>query len=91
MVALFVDRPAGLDAGDAALAFNGADATLLGGFYAQIAAGVLLIGSSSMLARELRLAGATERSGVEPGHEGEGRRGKGKRALRRTDAGGARA
>jgi hypothetical protein len=57
-VALIVDRPAGLDPGDAAVSFEGVRATLIGGFYAQIAAGVLLIGSSSLLARELRLAGA---------------------------------
>jgi hypothetical protein len=57
-VALIVDRPAGLDPGDAAVSFESVRATLIGGFYAQIAAGVLLIGSSSLLARELRLAGA---------------------------------
>jgi len=57
-VALIVDRPAGLDPGVAAVSFEGVRATLIGGFYAQIAAGVLLIGSSSLLARELRLAGA---------------------------------
>ncbi|KAA0266565.1 MAG: hypothetical protein EDQ89_12195, partial [Acidobacteria bacterium] len=56
-VALVIDRPAGLDPGDAAVSFEGVRATLIGGFYAQIAAGVLLIGSSSLLARELRLAG----------------------------------
>ena len=59
MVALIVDRPAGLDPGDAAIAFEGAKAKLIGGFYAQIAAGVLLIGSSSVLAREIRLATVT--------------------------------
>ncbi len=93
VVALVVDRPAGLDPGDAALAFNGVNATLLGGFYAQIAAGILLIGSSSLLARELRLADATEPSRREPGREGERKRGTGKGALRRPgpDAGGARA
>jgi hypothetical protein len=58
LVALIVDRPAGLDPGDAAIAFQGVHATLIGGFYAQIAAGILLIGSSTLLARELRLAAA---------------------------------
>jgi hypothetical protein len=58
VVALLVDRPAGLDPGAAAVSFEGVRATLIGGFYAQIAAGVLMIGSSAMLARELRLAGA---------------------------------
>ena len=91
VVAILVDRPAGLDAGDAAFAFDGVRATLLGGFYAQIAAGVLLIGSSSLLARELRLAGATESAG-QP-ERGRTRR-EGRRALRRPpdpDAGGVRA
>ena len=60
VVALIVDRPAGLDPGDAALAFEGVKAKLIGGFYAQIAAGVLLSGSSSLLARERRLAAAAE-------------------------------
>ena len=34
VVALIVDRPAGLDPGDAAIAFQGVHATLIGGFYA---------------------------------------------------------
>ena len=91
IVAILVDRPAGLDPGDAANAFEGVRATLLGGFYAQIAAGALLIGSSSLLARELRLAGATE-SAAQP-ERGRSRRA-GRRALRRPpdpDAGGVRA
>jgi hypothetical protein len=91
VVAILVDRPAGLDAGDAAFAFDGVRATLLGGFYAQIAAGVLLIGSSSLLARELRLTGATESAG-QP--ERARSRREGRRALRRPpdpDAGGVRA
>jgi hypothetical protein len=61
-VALLVDRPAGLDPGDAAVAFDGVRATLIGGFYAQIAAGILLIGSSTLLGRELRPAAAPERA-----------------------------
>jgi hypothetical protein len=60
VVGLVVDRPAGLDPGTAAQEFEGVDATLLGGFYAQIFAGVLLTASSLMLGRELRLAGATK-------------------------------
>ncbi len=88
VVAIVVDRPAGLDTGDTALAFEGVKATLLGGFYAQIAAGVLLIGSSSLLGRELRLAGATERAKPD--------RGRKRRERRRTvppsaDTGGVRA
>jgi hypothetical protein len=91
VVAILVDRPAGLDPGDTAFAFEGVRATLLGGFYAQVAAGVLLIGSSSLLARELRLAGATE-SAARP-ERGRSRR-EGRRALRPPpdpDAGGVRA
>ena len=63
MVAIVVDRPEGLDPGDAAVSFEGVKATLIGGFYAQIAAGALLIGSSSLLARELRFAGSTRWAG----------------------------
>ncbi len=87
VVALVVDRPAGLDPGDAAVSFEGVRATLIGGFYAQIAAGVLLIGSSSLLARELRLAGSTRRVPA------PGRRRATKRALpgRAAGTGGARA
>ncbi len=81
VVALLVDRPAGLDPGDAALAFEGVKAKLIGGFYAQIAAGVLLIGSSSLLARELRLAGAAKRV---PAHSPER---EAKPKLRRRTAG----
>ena len=62
VVALVVDRPAGLDPGVAAVSFEGVRASLIGGFYAQIAAGVLLTGSSLLLARELRLAGARRRA-----------------------------
>lgn len=64
LVALIVDRPAGLDPGETAVAFEGVRATLIGGFYAQIAAGILLIGSSTLLARELRLATGSQRSPV---------------------------
>ena len=59
VVALVIDRPAGLDPGNASQAFEGVKATLLGGFYAQIFAGLLLAISSLMLGRELRLANAT--------------------------------
>ncbi|MFN8113757.1 MAG: hypothetical protein U0R51_11230 [Solirubrobacterales bacterium] len=84
VVALVVDRPAGLDPGDAALAFEGVKAKLIGGFYAQIAAGVLLIGSSSLLARELRLSGATKRVPSRRSERGEAKEPR----LRRRAAGG---
>jgi hypothetical protein len=56
LVALLHDRPAGLDTGDRPLEYEGVKATLVGGFYAQIAAGLALIVSSLLLGRELRLA-----------------------------------
>lgn len=55
-VSLIVDRPAGLDTGDLAIAYQGVEARLLGGFYAQIFAGLLLGASALLLGRELRLA-----------------------------------
>jgi len=58
VVALVIDRPAGLAPGDVAAAYEGVEATLIGGFYAQIAAGLVLTVASSLLARELRLAAA---------------------------------
>lgn len=59
VVGLLVDRSSGQDPGNAAQAFEGVKATLLGGFYAQIFAGSLLVVSSLMLGRELRLVHAT--------------------------------
>lgn len=57
VVALVHDRPTGLDPGDRPQAYEGVAATLVGGFYAQIAAGVVIVASSLLLARALR-AGA---------------------------------
>ena len=57
-VGLIVDRPAGLDPGEAATVYEGVSASLLGGFYAQIFAGLLLAASALLLGRQLRLAGA---------------------------------
>lgn len=57
-VALIVDRPAGLDTGELAMRYQGVEARLLGGFYAQIFSGLLLATSAVLLGRELRLAGA---------------------------------
>jgi hypothetical protein len=50
------DRPAGLDTGDRPLEYEGVKATLVGGFYAQIAAGLALVVSSLLLGRELQVA-----------------------------------
>ena len=61
-VSLLVDRPAGLDRGGLDLAYDGVQATLLGGFYAQLFSGLLLVVSSLLLARELKLAPAPRES-----------------------------
>ena len=81
LVTLLIDRPAGLDTG-LEQAFDGVRAILLGGFYAQLFAGVLLIAASLLLARELRPSAAAEKAPARPG----------RRSLRRpSKAEGARA
>ena len=62
VIAVVVDVPKGLDEGDAAIAYEGASATLLKGFWMQIAAGVVLIACGLMLPRYLRPAPATARA-----------------------------
>ena len=62
VVSLLIDRPAGLDRGGLDLAYDGVQATLLGGFYAQLFSGLLLVVSSLLLARELKLAPAPRES-----------------------------
>jgi hypothetical protein len=57
-VGVLVDRPAGLDEGGAATAYEGAEAVLLEGFWAQLAAGAALIASGPLLAARLRPQGA---------------------------------
>lgn len=52
-VALAVDAPKGLDEGSAALAYESASASLLSGFWLQIAAGSVLIACGLMLPRAL--------------------------------------
>ena len=42
-ISLIVDVPKGLDEGEAAVAYEGAEAMLLGGFWAQLACGALLL------------------------------------------------
>jgi hypothetical protein len=59
LVSLLVDRPAGLDTGDFEQSFDGVEAALLGGYYAQLFAGALLVAASLLLSREL--AGAPEK------------------------------
>jgi hypothetical protein len=53
-VAILVDVPAGLDEGSAATEYQGAEATLLEGFWAQVAAGATLILCGPLLAAHLR-------------------------------------
>jgi hypothetical protein len=53
-VTLIVDLPKGLDEGTASVAYEGASASLLEGFWMQIAAAVVLIGCGLLLPRYLR-------------------------------------
>lgn len=55
-VALIVDVPEGLDEGTAAVAYDGAEAHLLEGFWVQIAAAAVLIATGLLLPRYLRPA-----------------------------------
>lgn len=49
-LSLLVDMPKGLEEGEAAIAYEGAKATLQGGFWAQLAAGALLIALAPLAA-----------------------------------------
>jgi hypothetical protein len=53
-VAIFVDRPAGLDEGDLNRDFTGVEAKLLGGYWMQIFAGAGLAITSFLLAGEIK-------------------------------------
>lgn len=53
-ISLLVDRPEGLREGLAATTYEGATATLLGGFWVQLASGVTLVVSGPLLAVHLR-------------------------------------
>jgi hypothetical protein len=61
-VSILVDWPKGLDEGAAATSYEGAKAALLEGFWAQLAAGLVLIVSGPLLAAHLRPRTAEERS-----------------------------
>lgn len=54
VVSLAIDAPKGLDEGAAAVTYESAHATLLSGFWLQIAAAVVLIGCGLLLPRALR-------------------------------------
>ncbi len=55
-IAVFIDRPAGLDEADTAISFVGAEARLLGAFWVQIFAGVVIAACGPLLALNLRPA-----------------------------------
>jgi hypothetical protein len=87
LVGLLHDRPTGLDTGDRPLEYEGVAATLVGGFYAQLAAGVLIMVSSLLLGRELRASTGAEPA-PRPSRSPSRRR---LRLRRRTGVQGARA
>jgi hypothetical protein len=58
VVTLAIDLPKGLDEGSAAVAYEGAKASLLEGFWSQLAAGVVLIACAPLLGLYLRPGGA---------------------------------
>jgi hypothetical protein len=57
-ISVAIDAPQGLDEGSAALAYEGAEARLLEGFWIQVACGAVLIAAGLMLPRRLRSARA---------------------------------
>ncbi|UJA19127.1 hypothetical protein HJD18_02160 [Thermoleophilia bacterium SCSIO 60948] len=60
VVGLAIDRPAGLDPGEAANAYEGVEAALLDGFWAQLAAGFALLFTGPLLALSLSAAPRSE-------------------------------
>jgi hypothetical protein len=60
-VSLVVDAPAGLDEGETGIAYEGATATLIEGFWVQIAAAAVLIAAGALLPRQLRPEAAARR------------------------------
>jgi hypothetical protein len=65
VISLAVDVPKGLDEGPAAVAYEGASASLLEGFWMQIATAVVLIACGLLLPRYLRPASARATKAVE--------------------------
>ncbi len=55
-VALIIDLPKGLDAGRAGLSYSGTEASLEGGFYAEVAASAMLLLSGALLSRTVHRA-----------------------------------
>lgn len=78
-VSIFIDRPEGLDEGVVARDFAGAEASLLGGFWAQLFAGVGLAATSALLAAELRRLGPGRNRDRKRTRRGSGRATAGRR------------
>lgn len=74
VIGLAVDRPAGLDAGRAAVAYEGVEATLQEGFWAQLAAGAALIVAGPLLAAALGAPAPARRSAESERRPGRRRR-----------------
>lgn len=55
VVSLLIDIPAGLDEGEAALGFEGAEAMLVEGFWVQLASSAVLVVTGLLLGRYVRL------------------------------------
>jgi hypothetical protein len=66
-ISIGIDAPKGLDEGEAALAYESANASLLSGFWLEIAAGAVLVACGLMLPRALRPASATSNAPAELG------------------------
>lgn len=64
VVAIVIDRPAGLDEGDLEQSFTGVEAKLLGGFWMQIFAGAGLAVTSFLLSGEIKRSGARHKRGA---------------------------
>ncbi|MGH2954548.1 MAG: hypothetical protein ACRDK9_11150 [Solirubrobacterales bacterium] len=81
-VSLLVDAPQGLDEGGAAVAYQGAEARLLEGFWAQLWAGAVIAGCGLLLLPVLRSA-----AGAAAGRRGRtrGRRRPGRAALQEQE------
>lgn len=70
VISIVVDAPKGLDEGTAAVAYQGAEARLLEGFWVQIAAGAVLIACGVLLPLYLKSAPARERTRRAAGDSG---------------------
>src|SRR5690606_20416599 len=60
-VTLLIDLPKGLDEGEAAVVYEGAHATLQGGFWAQLTAGVVLLALAPLIGAYARRGAAPAR------------------------------